>query len=226
MKVFFLVSTSLLISLFASSQGPADFGVFVGAQMTNSNYSIQHVKQDTKGKYGVQAGVLLKVPFEGRLSFAPEAFYSLKGYKVTFNRYVYPPDPQAADNDVTIHCFELAPLLQFDFGTKPSHFFLKAGPSLDFQLMGREKYNLRSTGSVNRKMKFGPGEYGPFSANLLAQFGFETASGFLIFAQYTHGAASINNADGGPAIRHRAFGISIGKYLKKSKIVEDTHNRE
>jgi hypothetical protein len=75
-------------------------------------------------------------------------------------------------------------------------------------------------------MKFGPGEYGRYSANLLAKLGYETASGFMISAHYTHGAANLNNADGGPAFRHRAYGISIGKYINRKKIVMDTKNKE
>jgi hypothetical protein len=75
-------------------------------------------------------------------------------------------------------------------------------------------------------MKWGPGEYGHYGANLLAQFGYETNSGFIIYGQYSYGATTINNADFGPAIRHRIFGISIGKYLKKNKIIIDTRNRE
>lgn len=226
MKKVFLLSVTFVFAIIANSQGPAQFGIFAGPQITNTNYTIQSVKQKSEAKYGFQAGVMLKAPFEGKLSFAPEAYYSMKGYKVTFNRFVFPPDPAAADNNTTIHCFELAALLQYDFGNNPGHFFIKGGPSLDFQLLGKEKYNLIAGGAVDRKMKFGPGEYGPFSANLIAQLGYETAGGLLIFAQYTHGAASINNADGGPAIRHRAYGLSIGKYLNRKKIVVDTRNRE
>ena len=75
-------------------------------------------------------------------------------------------------------------------------------------------------------MTWSPGAYGRYSANFIAQLGYETNSGFIIFAQYSHGATSINNADLGPRIRHRVFGLSIGKYLKKNKIIIDTRNRE
>ncbi|MEI9808721.1 MAG: hypothetical protein WDO16_13155 [Bacteroidota bacterium] len=46
----------------------------------------------------------------------------------------------AADNNTSIHTFELAFLLQYDLGKNPQHFFIKAGPSLDFQLAGKEKF--------------------------------------------------------------------------------------
>ncbi len=224
MKKIFTASALLLSVLRASSQ--VDFGIFAGPQMTSGKYTVDGVQQKDESKYGFQLGVALKVPFENNLYFAPMAFYSMKGYKVTLNRFVYPPDVNAIDNNTTLHTFELAALLQYDFSNKPSHFFIKGGPSLDFQLFGKEKFNLNGGGSVDQSMKFGPVEYGHYSANLLAHLGYETASGFMVFAQYTYGAASINNKDGGPRIRHRAIGLSIGKYFNRKKIVIDTRNKE
>ncbi len=224
MKRFYLSVFTLLFAFMASSQ--VQFGIFAGPQATATRYTILNEKQKNDFKYGFQAGLNLKVPFDGNLYFAPAAFYSMKGYKVTFTQYLFPPDVNAKDNNTTIHTFELAALLQYDLGNGPSTFFIKAGPSLDFQLFGKEKFNLMNGGSVSRNMKFSYGDYGHYSANMLAQVGYETSSGFMLFAQYTHGMASLNNADGGPKIRHRAYGISIGKYLNRKKIVLDTKNRE
>lgn len=224
MKFLISLFSVLFISTDLLSQN--QFGIFAGPQVTSAKYSVLNVNQKTDNKYGFQAGVTMKVPFESNLFFAPEAFYSLKGYKVALTTFAYPPDVNAADNNTTIHTFELAALLQVDLGSNPSHFYIKAGPSLDFQLFGKETYNLKTGGSVSRNMKWGPGEYGHYAANLLARFGYETKSGFMIFGQYTHGPASINNADFGPRIRHRAYGLSIGKYINRKKILIDTRNKE
>jgi hypothetical protein len=214
MKKIYSLSVTLLITLFAHSQ--FQFGFFAGPQATGARYTILNQKQKNEIKYGFQAGVGLKVPFENKLFFSPAAFYSLKGYKVTLTQFVYPPDTNAIDNNTTIHTFELAALLQYDFSSSPGHLFIKAGPSLDFHLFGKETYNLKAGGSVNRNMTFSAdGDYGHFSANMLMQIGYETGNGFMFFAQYTHGMASTNNSDGGPKIRHRAYGISIGKYLNR-----------
>ena len=225
MKKIYSLAVTLLITLIASSQ--FEYGFFAGPQATGARYTILNQKQKNEIKYGFQAGIGLKVPFENRLFFSPAAFYSLKGYKVTLTQFVYPPDTNAIDNNTSIHTFELAALLQYDLGSKPAHLFIKAGPSLDFHLFGKETYNLKAGGSVSRKMPFSTdGDYGHFSANMLMQLGYETGSGFMIFAQYTHGMASTNNADYGPKIRHRAYGISIGKYLNRKKMVMDTKNKE
>lgn len=224
MKKFFTALFFTTAFLYANSQ--VQWSIFAGPQATAARYTILNEKQKQELKYGFHAGVGLKVPFENQLYFAPEAYYSLKGYKVNFTQFVYPPGPEAKNNNTTIHTFELAALLQYDFGKNPNHFFMKAGPSLDFQLFGREKFDTTG-GSVDRKMKFSTdGEYGIVGGNLIIQLGYETQSGLFVSAKYTHGAGSINNEDGGPKIRHRVYGFTIGKYLNRKKLVMDTKNVE
>lgn len=224
MKIFLLSVITLCLTLSASSQ--AEFGIFAGPQMMSARYDISGTKQKTEYKYGFQLGGMMKVPFEGKLYFAPAVFYSMKGYKVTFSKFVYPPDPAAINNDVSLHNFEVAPLLQYDFGDNPGHFFIKAGPSIEVQLFGKEKFTKLTGEQVSRNMKFSYADYGRFGASLLGQFGYESASGLTVFAQYTFGVGSVSNTDGGPSIRHRVFGISIGKFFGRKKIVIDTRNKE
>jgi hypothetical protein len=177
-------------------------------------------------KYGFQAGALIKIPFENNLYFSPAFFYSMKGYKVNFNQQAFPPDTNAVNNDVTIHTAELAFLLQYNFTQDADHFFVKLGPTLDFQLFGNQKFKLEDNSTVDEKLVFDFGEYGHFGASMQLQFGYETAGGLIIFGQYSHGLGSINNADGGPRIRHRVYNISIGKYLSRKKLVVNTKNRQ
>ena len=225
MKLLSLAFFALLLTLGATAQN--QIGIFAGPQATTALYKVEEVKQKTTMKYGFQVGGNMKIPFENRLFFSPTILYSMKGYKVNFTRYAFPPDVDAKDNDVTIHTFEVAPLLQIDFSKDPAHFFIKFGPSLDIQLFGKESFHLISTGAtVNRNMKFGFGDYGYASMNGVAQFGYETSTGFSIFAQYNFGIGSISNADYGPKIYHRVAGISVGKYLNRKKVVMDTRNKE
>src|SRR5262245_34698757 len=134
MKRNCLLGILVLLSISALSQN--QFGIFAGPQATAARYTILNQKQEMKMKYGFQAGVNMKVPFENRLYFVPMAFYSMKGYDVTYTEYRFMPDTLATNNNTTIHTFELAPLLQIDLGKGPTHGFLRFGPSLDFQLFG------------------------------------------------------------------------------------------
>jgi hypothetical protein len=221
--ILFFLLAGITVSALAQNQ----LGFFAGPQMTSAKYGIYTKKQPTTAKYGFQAGATLKVPFDVNLFFAPAVYYSMKGYKVEYNRKAFPPDTTAIDNNTTIHTLELAFLLQYDLnGGKANHCYVKFGPSLDFQLIGNEKYNLKNGTSVSRSMPFNFGAYGHYSASMILQFGYEMASGLFFFGQYSHGLASINNADGGPSIKHRVFGLSIGKYINRKKAVINTANKE
>ncbi len=201
-------------------QGQAEFGIFAGPQITSARYTTPEInlgktKQNTNMKYGFQAGATARMQFEGKFYFSPAVFYSMKGFKVDFSRPSVPPDSAAVDNDLTIHTFEIAPLFQYNFSDNDGHFFIKAGPSFDIQMTGREKFNLSTGGSVSRKMKFSFNDYGYLGANLLFHFGYETGGGLIIFAHFTHGIVCIINTDSGPRAWHRAAGISIGKYFNR-----------
>jgi len=208
---------AIVIAICLSGYSQNLFGIFAGAQTSTAKYTVADIKQPTEYKYGFNAGICLKIPFDVNLFFSPAIFYSLKGYKVTLNQHVYPPDTAAINNNTTMHTVEVAPLLQYDFGKEPSHFFIKAGPSVDFQVGGKETFQLKTGGSVERQMPFGFTAYGHYSVNLLFQFGYETKSGIMIFGQLTDGLANINNADGGPTIKHKAFGLTVGKYFTRKK---------
>lgn len=208
MKYSLLFTLSLLIFIAASAQ--VNFNVFGGPQYTTVSYKIDGVKQDVTGKPGFQLGAGMKVAFEEKLFFAPSLFYSMKGYKVKFNRFRYPPDVTATDNNATFHTVETAFLLQYDFTNKPYGPYLQLGPSLDFQLFGKEKFNTVN-GEVDRKIPFGYDKYGHFSANAILVVGYELQSKIFVRGQLTYGLASINNSDYGPDIKYRAVGISVGK---------------
>lgn len=218
----------LIVLLFASQAITAQnqVALFAGPQMSTANYSIRNQKQETGFKYGLHAGIGMKVPFDGFLYFAPSVYYSYKGYDVTYNLPNSLPDINAIDNSTRFHTLELAALLQFDLSPKPSHVFIKAGPALDFMLFAKEKFNLIGGGTVSRNMKFGPGEYGRYSANLITQLGYEKDGGFIVYFQFTHSPANLSNRDGGPIIKHKVFGLTFGKYLSRKKIVIDTRVRE
>lgn len=218
MKKIYLLLVSTSITIAAAAQ--PEFGVFGGGQITSASFSTPEInlgktKQETEMKFGFQAGGMARMQFEGGLYFSPAAFYSLKGFKVALTRPSLLPDTAAIANDVTLHTFEIAPLFQYNFSKEESHFFVKAGPSFDVQIKGKEKFTKRSGELISRNMRFSFGDYGRLGANLLLHLGYETGSGLVFFAHYTHGIGSIVNTDNGPTIKHRAAGISIGKFFNR-----------
>ena len=221
---FFLPLAILLITL--TVNGQIQFGLFAGPQATTARYVIDDVKQDNSFKYGLQAGCLWKIPFEGRLSFSPSIQYNLRGYKVKLNKPSFPPDESAINNNTSFHTIELGFLLQHDFSDAPAHWFIRIGPSLDFALFGKEEYNTSNDGPVKRNMKFSFSDYGHFLASAIVQLGYKSASGVFIYGHYNYSLTTMNNSDIGPIISNRAIGISIGKYFNRKKLVMDTRNKE
>jgi len=223
MKLLFS-AIALLLTITANCQ--IEYGLFAGPQVTDVRYIINDKKQESSLKIGINAGFQMKVPFEGRLSFAPSIMYNLRGYNVKFDAPVFPPDTSAIDNNTTFHTIELAFLLQHDFNLEPGHFFIRFGPSLDFALFGNEKFNTNANGTVDRAMKFGFADYGHYLASAILQFGYEAKNGLFVYAHYNYSLTTMNNADYGPGIGNRAAGLSIGKYFKRNKIVLDTQNKQ
>jgi hypothetical protein len=149
----------------------------------------------------------------------------MRGYNVKFSSPTFPPDSSATDNNTRFHTVELGFLLQHDFNLEAGHAFIRFGPSLDFALFGNEKFNT-SNGIVDRKMKFGFGDYGHYLASAIVQVGFETKNGMFIYGHYNYGLTTMNNADNGAPIGNRAAGITIGTYFKRKNLRVDTQNKQ
>lgn len=215
-KNIFLVVVIVLCSA-VSGYGQSLYAFFGGPQATSAKYTVRDAKQETEFKYGGQAGIMVKIPFENQLYFAPQLYYSLKGYNVALKDSSFPPGVDAISNEVRVHSIDIAPLFQIDLSKNPGHLFVRIGPSVEAIFKGDEEVGLKNGTTVKRSMKFSFGDYGRVTASLIGQLGYETGNGLMVFAHYGHGVGSMNNADRGPRIKHRVIGLSIGKYFGKSK---------
>ena len=216
MKVL-LIAIALLTAHFVNCQ--IYFAASAGPQATGVKYIVDHKKQESSMKLGINAGLQVKIPLEGRLYFAPSIMYNLRGYKVKYSAPPDLPNPEAIDNNTSFHTIELAFLLQHDFKMAPGHFFIRFGPSLDFALFGHEKYNTQTNGLVERAMPFGFAYYGHYLASAIVHFGYEFKNKWYMYGHYNYSIGTMSNVDNGDYIGNRAVGISIGYYFRKSKIV-------
>jgi hypothetical protein len=213
-------SVIILLLVSALVQGQVRFSLYAGPQVNSVNYSVRGREQDADPKPGLMAGLGLKAHFEGRLYFHPSVYYSLKGYRVTLADSAFPPTQLALNNNVTIHTIELAPLFQVDLSSKPSHAFLRFGPSVDIAFAGTEEFDTLSSagviGTLKRPMNFDFIAYGRFTASAHIHLGYESRRGWMVFAHYAHGIGNRNNGDFGPRILHRVLGISAGWYFARA----------
>ncbi len=199
-------------------------GVFAGPQLTSARYLISSIKQPVQDKFGFMAGVAAKVDFESNFYFFPAIYYSLRGYKVTLNMPSYPPSESAKNNNTTLHTIQIAPLFNVDLSKKPSSFFVRFGPSINVTIAGKERFDTAvSGGFVERGLKFAVTDYGRITASANVQLGYQTKEGLMIFLHYEYGLGSMSNADGGPIILHRVFGIAAGWFLKHNPRILRSH---
>ncbi|MGC4037030.1 MAG: porin family protein [Chitinophagaceae bacterium] len=211
-KIFIVALLFILVHVSINAQ--TRFNFFAGPQVTTVSYVVKGEKQATSFKPGVVLGAGAKIEFENRLFFSPSIYYSLKGYKVDFKQSSMLPNPSALNNNVTVHTLETAFLLQYDFNKKPSHLFIKLGPSIDFQLYGKEKFDLADETHVDRTMKYDYENYGRYAATGVFQLGYELRKSIFFYGYYEQGLTNLDNADKGPTIQYRVAGITIGKFIK------------
>jgi hypothetical protein len=201
--------------------------VFAGPQISSARYIIKDEKQATGFKTGIHGGAALKVPFDNNLYFFPALYYSLKGYTVDFNQHASPPSLQALNNNTTLHTIEIAPLFQVDLSRKASHAFIRFGPSIDIAISGHEQFDTaKAAPPVSRPMVFSFADYGQITASLNLQLGYEVSRGLVISANLLNGVGNLNNADKGPRILHRVYGLSVGWMFGHNPNVLDTRVRE
>lgn len=223
----FFISVCIATIISCSSIGQANIFFFGGPQTATASYSIRNTKQSTDYKFGFRAGVGMKVNFDEHLFFSPTLSFSRNGYKVKFDRSASPPDSSAKDNNVTLNQVDIDVHLQYDIGSQPNHFFINAGPTFNVIASGTEKFHLAAGEPISRNMKLGLySAYGRLLVAFVAAVGYETSSGLYFNAQYAHGLISMNNADSGPVIYQRLFGLNIGYILHSKKVVLDTKNKE
>jgi hypothetical protein len=225
MKKIVVAFLSLLLtsSLWAQK---STFGILAGAQATSAKYVIRGNEQKTGYKYGPLGVLIIKIPFENHLEFTPSFYYNRKGYTVVLKDTAAPPGIDAIGNDVALNTIDIAPLFNITMSKNPSHCFFQFGPVFDAVINGREKVTLNDGTTVDRPMKFSFADYGRITVSLTGRFGYEAASGFFVATQYSYGLGSLNNADFGPSIKHRIFGLMIGKFFNRNPNVVNTSVKE
>lgn len=188
----------------------AQLTIFAGPQISSAKYTISETDQPTSSKQGFMAGATYKTLIEGPAYFSPMIYFSRKGYKVAFNKPAFPPDSGAVNNSTSINTIQFAPLVQFNFSKKASYLFVRFGPSFDLNLSGKEEFDSTNGKHISRDMVFSFADYSYATTSINFHLGFQHKSGFSIFTYYDFGIGSLNNADYGPTIFHRAAGVAVG----------------
>ena len=209
-----LLSLLLFLCCINDIEAQVQPAAYAGPQLRSALYKVRDEKQATDSKPGFMAGGALKVMFDNQFYFFPSIYYSLRGYKVVLKDSAYPPTQFAVNNDVSIHSITFAPLFQVDLTKRPSHPFIRFGPAVDINVAGKEKFDTVSLSgnraTVTRDMPFSFADYGRVTASLVIHAGYEGKKGLMLSAYHEYGVGSLNNADYGPRVFHRIYGLSLG----------------
>jgi hypothetical protein len=105
------------------------FGIRAGGVISKQDYESSTLSEDTKGKVGLDLGILCTIPIGGGFfALQPELHWVQKGYKV-------PNTVSGAETTINLDYFEIPVLARINFGGSLK-IFAFAGPSFGFLLDG------------------------------------------------------------------------------------------
>lgn len=213
MKKLIALTTLLLCTCILSNaqdMGHVLLGIKGGYNYSLSTYTTNK-KLPVKAVHGGYAGIMLKIPFENRLFFAPQIDVSYRGMQTdSLQKDVY--------SSIKEFHLRVQPLLQLNFKhpeTKSNTLFVQFGPSIGFGMTGRQIKQDNANTPVSAPLRYGFKYYGRYDANWHTGIGYETTKGLRFLLEYAHGLGDMINTDNGPSLKYRNISIGIGYWLGK-----------
>jgi hypothetical protein len=196
--------------LIAQDLGPVRWGIKAGFNFTTSSYKSEQTIS-TNPFYGGYAGIMMKIPFDNHLHFAPQLDFNYRG----LNTRDLNPNRFSKINEVQVR---IAPLLQFYLkhpSEKVNSFFIQAGPSIGIGLGGNQTAQNNNNIPLNRKLKYGYQAYGKYDAAWHTGLGYDGKAGFRLLLEYVHGLSNMINTENGPTLKYRTISLGIGYLINK-----------
>jgi hypothetical protein len=206
-KLFLSFMLVTFISTIVLAQ--AKIGVQAGAAIASYKEKYQSESENSDGKVGLTAGVVVEVPVADQFAFQPALNYIQKGGKQKFN---------GSEAKVLLNYMELLLNFLYKAPAGDGQFFAGLGPSLALGMSGKYKED----GEPDEDIEFGNDEDSDdvkpleIGGNILA--GYQFAMGLYIALNYNIG---LNNLSPGGnddfSLKNRYFGIRIGYFLSQMK---------
>jgi hypothetical protein len=211
-KFLLTVICTTIISSLVNAQDLTDikFGIKGGYQLNLSSF-ITTKKVSSKPVHGGYAGVMMKIPFDNRLSFAPHVDVAYRGAAT---------DSIHPSNYSSVKEFQMRvmPLLQIDFkhpDEKANTLFVHFGPSVEFGLKGKQVLQDASNNKQKGDLRYGYQRYGRYDASWRTGIGYETTGGLRVLLEYAHGLGNMINTENGGTIKYRVVSLGVGYWLGK-----------
>lgn len=185
------------------------FGVRVGMNSSNMNFSGEDDSESADNKIGFNAGVSVDIPMLQSLYLQTGLYYTTKGYKIEENDGDYKYTTKATPSYLEI---PVMASYRYDFSDN-AQLQVNFGPYFAYGIGGKEKYERSYKGEKKEEKEdlFGKdNEFKRFDAGLGIGAGF-TYSKFFFGLNYQFGLANIaQDAEDGYSVKNRNLSISIG----------------
>lgn len=209
MKNFLITIAFVIAANIVTAQ--TKIGIRVGGNMSTAQVVDSGVSQKNHYVNGINAGIFLKVPFEGVLYFSPSINYSRRGYAFTHSTG---PVIKTENN---VNYVDLIPELSVDFPVgknKNSFLNLSVGPMLGIAVSGKERNTFANNSVVTSKMIFNYTNFSRFDAGVTGSLSL-TLNKLIVGTSYYYGLANVENDESLLRnIQNRSFVITVGYYLK------------
>jgi hypothetical protein len=207
--LMFIVGTFFQLHISAQGLGKILYGVKGGYNYISSVYSAAK----TTGTHGGYAGVMMKIPFDNRLFFAPQIDFNFRGMKTN----AFPPNQFSKVTELQVR---VMPLVQIEFkhpDKNENTLFLSLGPSIGFGIVGTQTKQDANGVPIEGKLKYGFQQYGQYDASWHTGLGYETNNGLRLLLDYGFGLSSMVNTNYGPLLKYRTISIGAGYWFGKKK---------
>ena len=211
MKQFFLVvAAAVFLSAGSKAQDLTNilFGIKAGYNLNFSSF-ITTKKVSSNPVHGGYAGVMMKIPFDNRLSFTPHLDLNYRGAETD----VVEPSQYSSVKEFQMR---VMPLLQIDFkhpDEKANSLFVHFGPSVEFGLKGKEVKQDAANMKQKGDLRYGYQRYGRYDASWHTGIGYETTGGVRVLLEYAHGLGNMINTENGGTIKYRSVSVGVGYWL-------------
>jgi hypothetical protein len=212
MKSFFLLLSAC--TLFAATASSQSLGKIYYGIKGGYNYSLTtYTAAESEGAHGGYAGVMMKIPFDNRLFFAPQIDFNYRGMKAK----TLPANELSKVTELQIR---VMPVVQIDFkhpDKNENTMFVMIGPSLGFGVGGKQIKQDQNGTPVSGKLKYGFQDYGQYDASWHTGLGYETTNGLRLLLDYALGLSNMMNRDGGPNLKFHTISAGVGYWFGKKK---------
>ena len=189
------------------------YTIFGGANLNNALFKTTSYgpTEKTSATYGYHVGIGRKFYIEDNVIFSTGAIGMLKGYQVNRGRV------DTATINTQYYSVEVPFLLQLNLGKKDTKPYFAFGPSLGFNLSGKDKVTKANGVATTTNMVFSFSDYARYEGSLNAIFGVQTKWGLFIEAKWMHGLGTIWNVDDSWVIKPRVASLTLGYTFGKTK---------